>query len=187
MRLIAIPFYDSLSIRHNWHDIKQLYPDITQYFPDYDPEYMPSRKFFWEIFASLHYEDAKTIIGNERKRKYEKEANEKTKEIVINKDVLDLIQGSLYFSKKKGRALYNIKPKEYGNPPQRKRKTPEIGEYEGESYEISVFNKNRESKRSKHADIDQTDSLNMVVINRPNPFTASNPFKKSYWPSSSRD
>ena len=75
MRLIAIPFYDSLSIRRNWHDIKQLYPDITQYFPDYDPEYMLSRKFFWEIFASLHYEDAKIIISNERKRKYEKEAN----------------------------------------------------------------------------------------------------------------
>ena len=33
---------------------------------------------------------------------------------MINNDVLNLIQGSLYFSKKKGRALYNIKPKEYG-------------------------------------------------------------------------
>ena len=61
---------------------------------------MPSRKFFWEIFASLHYEDAKIIINNERKRKYKKEASEKTKEIVINKDVLNLIQGSLYYSKK---------------------------------------------------------------------------------------
>ena len=101
MRLIAVPFYDSLSIRRNWQDVKQLYPDITHYFPDYDPEYMPSRKFFWEIFASLHYEDAKTIIRNERKRKYEKEASEKTKEIIISKDVLNLIQGSLYYSKKK--------------------------------------------------------------------------------------
>ena len=74
VRLITVPFYDSLSIRRNWQEIKHLYPD-------YDPEYMPSRKFFWEVFESLHYEDAKTIIDNERKRKYEKEANEKTKEI----------------------------------------------------------------------------------------------------------
>ena len=105
VRLIAVPFYDSLSIRRNWQDIRQLYPDITNYFPDYDPEYMPSRKFFWEIFASLLYEDAKIIINNERKRKCEKEISEKTKEIVINKGVLNLILGSLYYSKKKGRAL----------------------------------------------------------------------------------
>ena len=73
VRLIAVPFYDSLSIHRNWQEIKHLYPDIASYFPDYDHEYMPSRKFFWEVFASLHYEDAKTIIDNERKRKYKKE------------------------------------------------------------------------------------------------------------------
>ena len=101
MRLIAVPFYDSLSILRNWQDIRQLYPDITNYFTDYDPEYMPSRKFFWEIFVNLHYEDAKIIINNERKRNDKKEASKKTNEIVINKDVLNLIQGSLYYSKKK--------------------------------------------------------------------------------------
>ena len=121
VRLIAVPFCDSLSIRRNWQDFRQLYPDITRYFPDYDPAYMSSRKFFWEIFASLHYEDAKTIIKNERKRNYEKEANEKIKEIIISKDVLNLIQGLLYYSKKKGIAIHNIKPKDYGNLPKRKR------------------------------------------------------------------
>ena len=76
------------------------------------------------------------LVMKEREstRKYEKEVNENTKEIVIRKDVLDLIQGSLYFSKKKGRTLYSIKPKEYGNNPQRRRRTPEIDEFEGESY-----------------------------------------------------
>lgn len=147
VKLIPVPFYDSLSIRRNWKSVKHLYPDITSYFPDYDPEYMPSRKFFWEIFGSLHYEDAKTIISNERKRKYEKEASEKTKEMIISKDVLDLIQGSLYYSKKKGRALYNIKPKEYGNLPKRKRKFSETEGYQGEEHEVSIFNINREAKR----------------------------------------
>ena len=110
-------FYDSLSVRRNWKEIKQLYPNIIDYFPGYDQDYMQSRKFFWEIFASVHYEDGKTIINNEKKRKYEKEASEKTKEIIISKDILDLIQGSLYYSKKKGRPLYNIKQKDYGNLP----------------------------------------------------------------------
>ena len=106
---------------------------------------------------------------------------------MISKDVLDLIQGSLYFSKKKGRALYNIKPKDYGNNPQRKRRTPEIDEFEGESYEISAFNKDREIKRSKHVDIDQTNSLTTTFNNRPNPFTNSNSFKKNYRPASLKD
>ena len=68
---------------------------------------MPSRKFFWEISASLHYEDAKIIINNKRKRKYEKEkeASEKTKEIVINKDVLNLIQGFLLQQKERKSSL----------------------------------------------------------------------------------
>ena len=46
VRLITVPFYDSLSVRRNWKEIKQLYPNIIDYFPGYDPDYMPSRKFF---------------------------------------------------------------------------------------------------------------------------------------------
>ena len=179
VRLIAVPFYDSLSIRRNWQSIKQLYPDILQYFPDYDPEYMPSRKFFWEVFASLHYGDAKRIIYNERKARYEGEAKEKAKEIVINKEILDLIQGSLYFSKKKGRALYNIKPKEYGNMPQRKRRLPEVEEREGESLETSVFNTNRPTKRSKHEDCDQAENEVINLSKKLNPFASSSSFKKT--------
>ena len=169
VRLIAVPFYDSLSIRRNWQDIRQLYPDITNYFPDYDPEYMPSRKFFWEIFASLLYEDAKIIINNERKRKCEKEISEKTNEIVINKGVLNLIQGS----------LYNINPKYYGNLSKRKRRLSETEGYQGDSLEISVFHKNRESKRIKHIDNDPQ-NLEMININiRARSSLDSDSFKKS--------
>ena len=179
VRLIAVPFYDSLSIRRNWQDVKQLYPDITRYFPDYDPGYMPSRKFFWEIFASLHYEDAKTVIKNERKRKHEKEASEKTKEIIISKDVLNLIQGSLYYSKNKGRALYNIKPKDYGNLPKRKRRLSELEEYQGDSREISVFNKDRESKMSKRADSSPQNLMMGNMSNKARHFSDPDPFKKN--------
>ena len=182
VRLIAIPFYDSLSIRRNWKDIRQLYPDIINYFPDYDPEYMPSRKFFWEVFASLHYEDAKTIIKNERKRKYNKESSDKTKEITINKDVLDLIQGLLYFSKKKGRALYNIKPKEYEINPRRKRKLSELDEYEGDKHEISVFNTNRESKRMKHDEINSAGLIKLNTSSNTSPLAISNPFRMNNKP-----
>ena len=178
VKLIAIPFYDSLSIRRNWKDIQQLYPDILHYFPNYDPEYIPSRKYFWEIFASLHHEDAKKIIHNERKRKFEKEASEKTKEIVINKDILDLIQGSLYFSKKKGRALYNFKPKEFGQPVNRKRKISELDGFVGDRLSVSVFNKNREQRRSKLIDTNVIGSQIITKDQRERQLINSNPFKK---------
>ena len=57
----------------------------------------------------------------------------------------------------------------------------------GNHMKISVFNKDREAKRSKHADIDPTNSLATTFNSRPNPFASSNPFKKNYRPSSLRD
>ena len=140
---------------------------------------MPSRKFFWEVFASLHIEDAKTIIDNERKRKYEKEANEKTKEIVISKDILNLIQGSLYYSKKKGRALYNINPKDYGKLHKRRRKQSELEGYQGDSHDISVFNKDRVSKRVKRSDNSPNGSANANMSTKTRPLTDPDSFRKN--------
>ena len=185
VRIIAVPYYDSLSIRRNWQDIQKLYPDILHYFPNYDPEFLPSRKYFWEVFASLYYDDAKVIIQNERKRKFQKEASEKTKEISISKDVLDLIQGSLYYSKKKGRALFNIKPKEYEGLPKRKRRISELEGYEGSRLDVSVFNKDRESKRSKHEDEDTMCNIAASRNRKEGRIENSNPFKKTHGPSPS--
>ena len=140
---------------------------------------MSSRKFFWEVFASLYYEDAKTIIDNERKRKYEKVTNEKTNEIVISKDILNLIQESLYYSKKKGRALYNINPKDYGKFPKLRRRLTELEGNQGDSHDISVFNKNRISKRLKRSDNSPNDSANANISIRTRPFTDQESFRKN--------
>ena len=82
---------------------------------------MPNRKFIKEILAGLHNENTKMIIRNERKRKYEKEASEKIKKMTISKNVLDLIQGSLYYSKKKGE-LTTILSQKHTEASQEKRK-----------------------------------------------------------------
>ena len=119
------------------------------------------------------------IINNERRRNYEKEASEKTKEIIISKDILDLIQGSLYYSKKKGRAFCNIKPKDYGNLPKRKRRLSEIEEYEGDKHEISVFNTDRESKRLMQIDTNSKGARKEAMINIRRPLTDQDPFKKN--------
>ena len=94
-------------------------------------------------------------------------------------DVLNLIQGSLNYSKKKGRALYNITPKDYGNLPKRKRRLSELGGYQGDSSEISVFNKNRESKRYKRVDSSSQSHMMGNMSDRVRHFNYPDPFKKN--------
>ena len=65
------------------------------------------------------------------------------------------------------------------NLPKRKRRLSETEGYQGDSLEISVFNKNRESKRIKHIDNDPQ-NLEMTNINiRARSSLDSDPFKKS--------
>ena len=117
--------------------------------------------------------------GSTRKRKYKKEANEKTEEIVISKDILNLIQRYLYYSKKKGRALDNINPKDYRKLPKRRRRLSELEGYQGDSHDISVFNKNRTLKRVKRSDNSPNDSANANISIRTRPFTDQDSFRKN--------
>ena len=81
-------------------------------------------------------------------------------------------------SKKKGRALYNFKPKDYGNLSKRKRRLSEIEEYEGDKHEISVFNTDRESKRLNQIDTNSKGARKEAMINIRRPLTDQDPFKK---------
>ena len=165
IKMIVVPYYDSLSIKQNWRHVSKLYPDILKFFPNYDPLYIPNRKFFWEIFATLHYSEAANIIKNERKKRYEEEAKEKSKEITIDKEILNQIQGSLYFSKKNGRALFKINPKDYDQP-NRKRKLQEIENSESK-IEESPFNIPKALiKRSKKDDDQDLESQRFVSLGK---------------------
>ena len=72
----------------------------------YSNEFIPARKFFWEVFGSLHYEDAMSFIAQERNNRYEKEEQENAKMMMVNPDILQELKAVKYFSKKKGRALF---------------------------------------------------------------------------------
>jgi hypothetical protein len=147
IKLIVVPYYDSLSVKRNFRDIVDIYPGIDKYFPMYDEEYLPSRKFFWEIFATLHYNEASKIIENERNRKYVKEEQEKRQVIAVDPIILNELQAVNYFSKSKGRALYNMKAKRF-ELPERKRRFNEMmnGEDNKNSHPFVVTKLNKRRK-----------------------------------------
>jgi hypothetical protein len=98
---------------------------LINYFPLYeqDPDankmakpYFPPKTFFWAIYVTLYSDDAKETIDEEREKRYLKDEKEKNKTIMIDRKILDILQGAKFFSKKKGRALFKIKPRKAIKP-----------------------------------------------------------------------
>ena len=81
------------------------YPGLDDYFPVYSTTYIPGRKFFWEVFGSLYYDDAVRFINEQREDRYNLEEEEQNKKIKIDPVIYQDILSCKYFSKKRGRAL----------------------------------------------------------------------------------
>ena len=116
----------------------------------YEENYLPSRKFFWEVFASLYYNEATQIIEEERERKYSKEEKEKKQVIMVDPSILNELQKVSYFSKSKGRALYNLKSKLFSLP-SRKRKWKEVTGLDVDDLEATPFMITKLNKRGRKA------------------------------------
>ena len=109
VKLVVVPHYEQLSVRNSFHNVLRSYGGLQDYFPVYSETYIPGRKYFWEVFATLHYEDALRFIDEERNNRYAKEEEEKNRLIKIDPVIFEEIMNCKYFSKKKGRALYSHK------------------------------------------------------------------------------
>jgi len=104
--MIVVPHYEELSVRNSFYEVLKMYAGLEDYFPVYSNTYAPGRRHFWEVFATLYYEDAKRFIDDERTRRYETEEKEMNKSMKIDPIIFKQIMDCKYFSKKKGRALY---------------------------------------------------------------------------------
>ena len=104
--MIVVPHYEELSVRNSFYEVLKMYVGLDDYFPVYSNTYTPGRRHFWEVFATLYYEDAKRFIDDERTRRYETEEKEMNKSMKIDPLIFKQIMDCKYFSKKKGRALY---------------------------------------------------------------------------------
>ena len=91
--------------------LKVNYKNFVDYFPDYNDsviDYVPPKKFFWDVFSTFDSELAERYIA------YSMEQRNKSVEpsddvVEIKKDVLDNLVKYRFFSKKKGRALFMLK------------------------------------------------------------------------------
>ena len=90
------------------------YPGLEDFFPIYSRTYIPGRKFFWEVFGSLYYDDAVRFINEQREDRYNLE-EELKKKIKIDPDIYQDIMSCKYFSKKRGRALNAVTYKQDEN------------------------------------------------------------------------
>jgi len=115
--LIVVPHYEQLSVRNSFYEVLKEYPTLHQYFPVYSAAYIPGRRYFWEIFATLHYDDAMKFIDEERTNRYKREEEENNRIIKIDPTIYNEIMNCKYFSKKKGRALYAQKNSDKDDAP----------------------------------------------------------------------
>ena len=78
--------------------------------------------------------------------------------------------------------MYNIKPKEYGVNPQRKRRFSELDGYDQDDPQTSVFNKDRIKRRAKNNDEDSSENQFVSLTQNQRSLQRSNPFKKNGLP-----
>ena len=111
VKLLVVPHYESLSVSRSFYKVLEFYPDLEAYFPIYSNNYIPPRSFFWEVFGTLHFDDAKRFIDEERQTRYQIEENNNERVVKVHPEMLKALENVNYFSKKKGRALIKMNKK----------------------------------------------------------------------------
>ena len=82
---------------------------LVDYFPEYqeNPDYLPPKKFMWDIFSTKDSNIANKFISHSLKERNLKDfEGERTLE--VSEDVLNQLHSAHYFSKKKGKALFML-------------------------------------------------------------------------------
>ena len=89
--------------------IKKYYESIIDYFPEYseNPEYIPPKRFLWDIFWTMDRDLVNTFIAHSLKERNHKD-QEGDKTVEVLEDVLNQLHSAHYFSKKKGKALFML-------------------------------------------------------------------------------
>ena len=90
-------------------------------YPKSKKEYIPPKKFLWDLFSTLNNELALKFVKYSIDQRAE-EAVEGEKTIEIAEEILDEVKQFRYFSKKRGKALHMMKAKKEFTDVKRKRR-----------------------------------------------------------------
>jgi hypothetical protein len=57
-----VPKFIDVTLSKIYRQTLQKFPELMQYFPHYDEEYIPPRQFFWDVVNALKPEFVKSIV-----------------------------------------------------------------------------------------------------------------------------
>ena len=134
--------------------IKGYYPEIINYFPEYseNPEYLPPKKYMWDIFSTKDSSMANKFISHSLKERNLKDS-EGERTVEVSEEVLNQLHSAHYFSKKKGKALFMLSvSKELGTIKRKRKKSirefnPLEGEEEKKEYKSKRMKQNDEGNQ----------------------------------------
>ena len=103
LKPIVVPQYEELATRTIYPRVKEMYPEIVEYFADYpdedDEEHIPPKKYFWNVFNTCKPELASKYIKHSLKQR--NNIDEEEKNIEVAPEVLQQLEEADYFSKKR--------------------------------------------------------------------------------------
>ena len=140
---ILVPQYEELTADKMYERVKGYIENLIDYFPDYGNDYVPPRKYFWDIFSTLNQELAEKFIDHAIKERNKQKVTQESK-IEISAEIMEQINKKHFYSRQKGRALSMLVSSREVYKVNRKRKR------EFKPYELSKEEmKNYKEKRSK--------------------------------------
>ena len=121
--------------------VKGYIENLADYFPDYEHDYVPPRKYFWDIFSTLNQELAEKFIDHAIKERNKQKVTQECK-IEISAEIKDQINKKHFYSRQERRELSMLVSSRDIYKVNRKR--------EYKPYEVSKEEmKNYKQKRSK--------------------------------------
>jgi hypothetical protein len=106
---IVVPHYKELATAKVFADKIEEVPRFADYFPDYLPGQLPPRKFFWDVYSTLYYDEVSDMIKEVNELHYHNCRRKKDrKPFTIREDIYQTLRNLNYYSKRKGRALHYI-------------------------------------------------------------------------------
>jgi hypothetical protein len=162
IKTIVVPQYEELSSERIYPRAKRYIENLPLYFPDYKDNYVPPRKFFWDIFNTLDNEIAEVFVsyGIEQRAKSDTVPKD---EIEIEEDIYKEISNNFFHSRKKGRALSMLASNKDYSKVERKRKRKFL------AYgEVGDEEEKEERPRKRMMGNDRSDEMDIVLPKRMN-------------------
>ena len=79
IKSILVPQYENLTADKINSKLKEYIDSFAHYFPDYDESYIPSRKYFWNIFSTLNKELADKVFDHSIKERNKQKVTQESK------------------------------------------------------------------------------------------------------------